>query len=322
MDNKSKAPTRRVVNTDDSDVWGRIEREAQDENYGADSLDILSQKPRKRKKKKKKRIRHTAIRRGKSDIDVRIRHQRSQKEQRVFMARVRAAAAFIAALILIAAVLFLTPLFDIKSISISGNTIVSADQASALIGGAKGTNLFLASKSGMENKLKTLKYIKDVSIKKSLFPPSVDITVSEYAPAGYVQAGSQFLILDKDLYIIDEAGDFDLNTLPCVTGMQIKKGETGSTLIPESEETGKAVRTFLNVMAQNNETANTVSADFGNMNNITVNYENRITVYCGTQIDLERKLQLLCAAVENENIGPEARGTIEFNDKGEAIYTP
>ncbi len=329
MDKRTKPAGRRVVNTADEDVWSRLEREATDESYGADSLNMLGKKPEqngdnrkephRRKKKRKKRIPSRA---AKSDIDIRTRHQRSQKEQRLFRARMRALAAFIAALVIIAAVVFLTPIFDIRSISVSGNTLVSADQVSQLVGSAKGTNLFLASKSGMEKQLKTIKYINDVDIKKSLIPPTVDIAVTEYIPAGYVQTGNKFLILDKSLYVIDEAHDFDLSTLPCVVGMKVKKSDTGSTLIPENEETGKAVRIFFETMLQNEETANVVSADFGNMNNITINYDDRITVYCGSQNDFERKLQLFCAAVKNENIGPDAIGTIEFNEKGEAIYTP
>ena len=326
MDKKTKAPTRRVVNTADEDVWSRLEREAEAESYGADGFNMLKKEepPKKKKKKKKKRKAVTAEKRerGKREQDIRARHARSQKAQRLFRARMRALAAVIAVIIIIAAVVLLTPIFDVRSITISGNSIVSAEQVSELIGGVKGTNLFLASKSGMEKQLKTLNYINDVEITKSLIPPSIDIAVTEYIPAGYVQTGGQYLILDSSLHVIDEAGDFDLDSVPCVIGMRVKSSETGGTLIPESEEVGKAVRTFLDVMQRSGESQNVASADFSNMNNITLNYENRITVLCGSQNDLERKLRLFCEAVNNENIGPDARGTIEFNEKGEAIYTP
>ena len=234
----------------------------------------------------------------------------------------RALIAFIAVLIIIAAVSLLTPIFNVRRITVSGNSTVSAEQVSELVGSVKGTNLFLASKSGMEKQLKTLKYINEVEISKSIIPPTIDIVVSEYTPAGYTQTGGQYLILDSNLHIIDAAGDFDLDSVPCVIGMKVNKSEIGSALIPESEETGKAVKTFLRVILDSGESANVISADFGNMNNITFNYDNRITVFCGSQIDLERKLRLFSEAVNNENIGPNARGTIEFNEKGEAIYTP
>ena len=329
MDEKTKAPTRRVINTADEDVWSRLEREAEAENFGADGLNMLKKeeppkiKKKKRKKRRKsKRVNAPAKGRAKPNTDIRARHARAQKAQRLFRARMRALAALIAVLIIIAAIVFLTPIFNVRRITVSGNTMVNAEQVSELIGNVKGTNLFLASKSGMEKQLKTIKYINEVEISKSLIPPTIDISVTEHIPAGYVQTGGQYLILDKNLYIIDEALDFDLDTIPCVIGMKVKKSEIGSALIPESEETGRAVRIFLDVMLKSEESANVVSADFSNLNNITFNYDNRITAMCGSQIDLERRLRLFCEAVNNENIGPSARGTIEFNEKGEAIYTP
>ena len=326
MNKTTKAPTRRVINTADDDVWSRLEDEAEAENYGVDGLGMLAKEEPPRKKKKKRRRKKRKIKavreRSKPDIDIRTRHQRSQKAQRLFKARMRALAAFVAALVIIAAVVFLTPVFNVRSISVSGNTLVSAEEVSQLVGDVKGTNLFLASKSSMEKQLKTIKYIDEVEISKSVIPPAIDIAVTEHVPVGYAQIGEQFLLLDRNLYIIDASGGFDLNTIPCIVGIKVKKSEVGSALIPENEEVGKAVRTFLDVMSSCGEVGNVVSADFGNMNNITFNYGNRITVFCGTQIDLERRLRLFCVAIQNENIGPDARGTIEFNDKGEAIYTP
>ena len=328
MSEKTKAPTRRVINTADEDVWSRLEREAEAEGYGADSFKMLKkeEEPPKRKTKKRrrrrKRVSAPAAERVRTGNDIRARHARSQKARRLFRARMRALSALIAVLIIIAAVVLITPVFDVRSISVSGNTMVSAEQVSVLVGDIKGTNLFLASKNGMEKQLKTLNYIDEVEISKSLIPPSIDIVVTEFIPAGYVQTGGQYLVLDRNLHIIDNAGEFDTDSVPCVIGMKVKKSEIGSTLIPESEETGRAVRTFLNVIFMCGESDNVVSADFSDMNNITFNYDNRITVLCGSQIDLERKLRLFCEAVNNENIGPNARGTIEFNEKGEAIYTP
>ena len=327
MDRKTKAPTRRVINTADEDVWSRLEREAEEESYGADGFSMLKKKePPKKKRKRRRRKRRKAVtaqkERARNASDIRARHQKNQKAQRMFRARVRALMAFIAVVIIIVAVVLLTPIFDVRSITVRGNSLVSTEQILGLVGDVQGTNLFLASKSGMEKQVKTINYIDEVEIKKSTIPPSIEVAVTEYVPSGYVQTGGQYLILDSNLHIIDEAGSFNVDSVPCVIGMKVQKSEIGSALIPESEETGKAVRTFLGVMLSCGESDNVVSADFSNMNNITLNYDNRIAVLCGSQLDFERKLRLFCEAVNNENIGSDARGTIEFNEKGEAIYTP
>lgn len=323
-----RVTTRRVLNTAEEDVWKRIEDEAESEFYGADSLGMLERKKappkkRRRKKRKKKAVQQKRPERDMSPDRIRRRHQKRQKAARRRIARARAFFALAAAAIIVMAVLLLTPLFDIRSISVSGNTIVTAEEVSSLIGDIKGTNLFLAKDSEITNKLKSIKFINSVAVSKRLIPPSVDIFVTEHIPAGYVQTGSSMLVLDKDMYIIDSAGeDLDISRLPCIIGVKIKRSEVGSTLIGENSDVTSAVQTFLEIMEQCGETANVKSADFTNMSNITFNYENRITGICGSQLNLDKKLRLFCETVKSDDIAETDRGTIDLSTTGYAIHTP
>lgn len=327
MRDTPRTHTRRVSNTHEEDVWKRIADEAEAESYGADSLGMLErnrklQQPVKRKKKKMPPKPEAQTRRRDMSPDgMRRRHQKRQQARRRAAARLRAFFALTAAAVVVITLLLVTPWFDIQSISVSGNTLVSAQEVSELIGDIKGTNLFLAKTSTIEKELHTLKYIDGVSVSKSLFPPSVDIAVTEHVPAGYIQAGADMLILDRNLYIIDKAGgDLSTDGLPCVIGVKIKKSNIASTLIPENPDAGEAVKTFLNIMLSCGETINVVSADFTNMSNITFNYSNRITGICGTSLNLDKKLRLFCETVKNEEIGISARGSIDLTTTGKAIW--
>lgn len=55
---------------------------------------------------------------------------------------------------------------------------------------------------------------------------------------------------------------------------------------------------------------------------ITMNYDNRITVQCGTQLDLERKIRLFRETVMSNSLTENARGTMDLSESGKAIYTP
>lgn len=306
MDKTTNGPKGRKV-TSGFD-WDKLEDEAAAERRGADALELLNKKPVKKKKKKK-------------SAPKRVRHTRTQKERRLFEERMRALAALIMAVIVIALILLLTPVFDIKSITISGNKMITAGEVSGLIGDLKGTNLFLASKSSIKKQLKTLKGVNDVSVNKKLIPPTIDIEISEYIPAGYVQTANGYIVVDKNLYIIGDGTGADLETLPCITGVKVKSAVIGKTFRAENPETQDALKIFLDVTESNDITASVVSADFSDVNDIIFNYENRITVYCGSQFDLDRKLRLFCATVKSENIAADAVGTIDLSS-GKAVYTP
>lgn len=254
--------------------------------------------------------------------DIKRRHAQNQKERRLFRARMRALFILIAAVIAIILFLLLTPVFNIKSISISGNKAVTAEQVSGLIGDIKGTNIFLASKNRIKTQLGTINYIKDVSVNKKIIPPSVEIEVSEYTPAGYIQSGSGYLVVDENLYALSDGSGEDLNLLPCISGVKLSKGEVGKTLEFENESTAEAVKTFLRVTAADGVNEKIVSADFSNLNNISFNYDNRLSVTCGTDIDLEKKLRMFAATIADESIGDDAVGTIDLSQTGRAEYTP
>ncbi len=254
--------------------------------------------------------------------DIKRRHAKNQKEQRLFRTRMRALFILIAAVIAIILFLLLMPVFNIKSISISGNKAVTAEQVSGLIGDIKGTNIFLASKNRIKTQLGTINYIKDVTVNKNIIPPSVEIEVSEYIPAGYIQSGSGYLVVDENLYAVSDGSGEDLNLLPCISGVKLSRGEVGKTLEFENESTAEAVRTFLRVTAADGVNGNIVSADFSNLNNISFNYDNRLSVNCGTDIELEKKLRMFAATIADDSMGDDAVGTIDLSQTGRAEYTP
>lgn len=315
---------RKVTNTTEEFDWNKLEDDAQGLAYGADAIDLLSKKEQKNavKKKKKKRIIKKYNPTKMSADEIIERHHKSQKAQRMFKMRMRAGVTLILAAIVILSVALLTPIFNIKNITISGNKIVTASHVSELVGDMKGTNIFLAGKREIKNKLRTITYINDIEISKSLFPPTIDIAVTEYIPSGYVQVGGKFLVLDKSLYVIDDNAQISIDNIMCITGVKVKEGELSKPLILEDKETEEALKTLLTVMCSEDIINNIVSTDFSDLDNITMNYDNRLNIIFGSYLELDRKLRLFGEMINSQKIGPDDKGEIYFSTAGKAIYTP
>ena len=305
MDNKDVKSTRKVINTQDYN-WEKLEEEAENLKYGGDVLEVFNKpKPKKKKKKAKK-----------------PKKKRTQKEQKLFEARLRATVMIGMALVLVWLILILVPIFNVRNISISGNKIVTPQQVSELVGDVKGTNLFLVSKRSIKKKLKTIDYINEVKVDKKLIPPSIEITVMEHIPAAYLQVGSSYVVINSSLIVLDENSATDMEAIPCITGVKIKSATLGKPLQSEKEAIPEVISQILKISEENEILGYIISIDLSDLNNITFNYDNRITVNCGTAIDIDRKMRLFNETIHNENIAPDAVGTIDLSETGKAKYTP
>ena len=324
--NETNKPSvgRKVINTNEDFDWNKLEEEAQGLAYGEDAINLLKKKdelPKKVKKKKKKIVKKYNPKTMSAD-EIIERHHKSQKAQRLFKIRVRAAITLLLTIIVVLSVALLTPIFNIKNITISGNRFVTASQVSELVGDMKGTNIFLAGKKEIKKKLRTIRYVNDIEITKTLFPPTIDIAVTEYIPSGYIQVGGKFLVLDRSIYVIDDNATISLEDIMCITGVKVEEGEMGKTLVTEEKEKEDILKTLLTVMCDEGLINNIVSTDFSDLDNITMNYDNRLNVIFGSHIDLDRKLRLFGEMINSQEIGPEDKGEIYFSTAGKAIYTP
>ena len=61
---------------------------------------------------------------------------------------------------------------------------------------------------------------------------------------------------------------------------------------------------------------------FYKTNYISFNYENRLSVICGSSIDFSEKIALFEEAVKSNRLDENARGTMDLTNTGKAVYTP
>ena len=142
--------------------------------------------PNKKKRKQYKKI---------SPEEERKRRIRKEKRLKIIKAILKIIL-FIAIIAGIAAFLLVSPVFNIKEISVSGNNKIQATEIESLSQLNIEQNIFRFSKETVKNNIKQNAYIDSVEIKRKL-PNKIEINVTERTPAYQIKFGNAFAYIDE-----------------------------------------------------------------------------------------------------------------------------
>ena len=257
-----------------------------------------------------------------SEEEIKNRYRRMQKEKELKAKRVRAILIFVCIIMLVVILAFMTPIFNIRTISVEGNSIVSVEEIDAQIGDLVGENLFRTGSSMIEKRLKNIAYVDEVSVSKRMFLPSVKVSIKECQPAGYIMVNGVELIINSELKILDDSNRLPTDNIPEITGLYTSEYDVGKTFESDESEKDEALRICLSQMEENGLIQSVNKIDIESITGIEFVYQDRINVLCGTQLDLGRKLSLFRETILSNNIGERAKGTIDLTVTGKAVYTP
>ncbi|MDD6214271.1 MAG: FtsQ-type POTRA domain-containing protein [Firmicutes bacterium] len=230
---------------------------------------------------------------------------------------------FFSVLILIAVlvVMFFTPLFNIRSVTVVGNDKVSTEKVDSEIGGIKGKNLFLTTKRSIVKKLSGIPYVEKVTVVKKPIGASVTVEIDEAKTIAAINTGSGFIAIDKNGKVLEKLAEKPEN-VPEVDGLNVTSSNEGEQLTLNDAEIQQRVMSCLDYMQRADIISGITAISFEDMTNITFNYQNRLDVICGTPIDFQRKLGLFKEAINSSVLTENSRGTINLSTTGKAIYSP
>lgn len=259
---------------------------------------------------------------GREKLEHKVSYQKKQKQRRMKKKRQRAALLFVFFSLTVVILLFMTPIFNIRSISAVGNDIVSEAEITDLLKPLVGQNLLKTGNAEIRKILKTIPYINTVETQKRLFPPSVEIVVTEYTPAALARTEGKTLILNSSLHVLSDSDDTLYYKLPILTGIEVRNCEVGEDIVLSHDEKTAALAEALRAIESTKMLDKIIEIDITNLTYITMNYDDRIDVYCGSSLDLGRKMRLLAEAVSSSTLTENSKGTIDLSETGKAVYTP
>lgn len=250
--------------------------------------------------------------------------ERRRKSERRHAMRIRAALTAAAVVLLVFIVLFLTPLLDIKNVSVAGNVIVTTEELTDRLEKAKGENLITFSDVKAEKLLSDLSYVEAVSVSKFLIPPSIRVNITECKPAASIELNGRKVILDSQLKILSDSDEFDADGIPVIEGFPVSKYRVGNELTPADGDEGRTeiLKTCLNVMSRLDMLGRVDYIDLSDTGSIRFGYDNRIDALCGSDLELERKIRMFNVTVTGTSLAENAHGTIDLTASGKAVYVP
>ncbi len=253
---------------------------------------------------------------GSAQRQLRERYARRAKQRRRRRIIFKSAMLFVVVIAAISAILFLTPLFNIRNLNIEGNSRVTTETLLSQLPDVKGENLFKVNDEYISRRLSGIAYIQDVEVNKKYFPAGVSIVITEKIPCAYVQSGDGFYILDGELDVLETTPEE-----PTGVAKLTSYHESLDDLKSDEAAMGE-YRKFYDI-ACGIEIADKITAiQILEYNEINFDYEGKLKVICGSGLELEQKLRLFKAAVNNPGLSSNAHGTIDLSTAGKAMHTP
>lgn len=130
-------------------------------------------------------------------------------------------------MVLIYLFMFQSNYFDIKTIKVVGNRILSYNDIKGLTGIDYGMNIFKVNPKKIENNLLTSPYIRESKVKIQ-YPATVEIFVKERQIIAQVKYQQYYLMIDKEGVVIKN--DNYNSKLPIIEGIKVDKYQIGKKL--------------------------------------------------------------------------------------------
>ena len=228
----------------------------------------------------------------------------------------------------VAAIIMLTPAFDINKIEVHGNSVLKDEQIIRASGIVEGVNIFGVSIKETKENIKSLGYVESVKIKRSL-PSTIKITVVEEVGVAYLKADDGFVIIAADGRCVEITDGADENNsvktpdLPLVKGMKNVKYKVGQTIKTENELQLEALTACLHEFSRQDYIFDIREIDVTDITDIKFYYHNKdLCVTLGTTDLIDYKME--CFGAYLKKVGTLPTGYVDLNyvKKGEVIHAP
>jgi len=232
----------------------------------------------------------------------------------------------------------LSPVFNIKSIEVSGNKhydsqdVVDATDITVGSNGFRtiGSNLFniLTLRYGNAEKLilKTRPYVKEVKVK--FLPPSkVKIDLIERNPVAVVPYYGTGLIIDDEGYILGTETAEERSSLPMIVGLKFENFELGQPIKLDDQLCLSQAFSVIKAVSESDKDDNFKigefigSIDVSDKNKVCLFIDSRIVVNLGNLKDLDYRIRLL-KQIFFKNIKDEDKGLLDFTTGENVVFIP
>ncbi len=247
---------------------------------------------------------------------------RKARRKKIIAQKIRVAISFAVLVLVVVFVLMMTPIFNIKTVGVSGNEMITIGSIENNLSVLTGKNLFRVTKGEVKKCLNDVPYIEDVEISKKPFPPTLYVKIVEIAPAAYIYVDGVRVVIDSHTKVIDDSGTMPSGNVPQIIGINDVKAQKGKALKISDTEKANAIKTILLAAQDVGIISKMTQIDMSNTLTISFKYDDRFEVNCGSSVELDRKVRMFKEAISNAAMHEDSVGTFDLSEPGKAIYTP
>lgn len=233
--------------------------------------------------------------------------KRKQKKQVAALSVIILAAA-------IAAIIMLTPAFNIQKITVMGNSVLDKKDIIQSSGIVTGVNIFGISTREAEKNIEEMGYVDGAKVKRRL-PGTVEITIEEAVGVAKLSAKDGFLIITADgravELITDTKKQKDKQNVPVIKGLKNVKYKIGKKITSDDTEKLDTLFTCLREFSKNSVIFNMTQIDISQSSAVKFLYNGgKLTVNCGSAEKLDYKME--CFSPILEQIGDNPEGYVDL----------
>lgn len=222
--------------------------------------------------------------------------------------------------------LFVLVFFRVRAFEVTGNVRYTAEEIAEASGITEGDILLGVSKTGTAGRLLTkLPYLEQVRISREM-PGTIRISVVECSAAGLAvsEFSAGWLVSGKGK-LLEEVEDTDEQNetgYPVIKGTCLLLPVAGDSAEFDDGERGRAALTLLGQIAAAGLSGSVSEIDVSDLENVTLQYEDRLEVWLGDGSDGDYRLRYLLAAASR--LDADARGVLDLRFSGgdQAVFHP
>ncbi len=212
---------------------------------------------------------------------------------------------------------FFTPIYDIKEISVNGNSKISSDVLIRASGIDVGENIFKVDIATAKKRISKVAYVDTARIRR-IFPNKIKINVKEGDVYAYINFIGNYVGIDHKGKIMDIKQQIGEVTKPVVYGVALTKFEIGSPVEIENEDAERVLFEMLGQIKSSEVEGSIRYMDINDFDNITFTLHNKVSVKLGTTESIRYKIAYLKSVLEQ--LGDVSGGIIDITNTDNVTY--
>lgn len=213
-----------------------------------------------------------------------------------------------------------TPVFNITSVTVTGNARLTSEEILSAAGIPVGTNIYRVSMKSAGERIEAMPYILEAEVKRR-FPAKVVISVTEREEATAVKCTGGYAVVDKNCRVLRLCAEEEAS-IPVASGANVESAQLGQDIVMKDERFVGDLKTMLAALEMANLEVEVRRIRLESAVEIILETRPGLEIHLGGMDELSYKLQLCRNILHGGNAGinKDSSGVLRWTSEGQFSY--